>query len=93
MVTRHECDAHVRLAAGDEDDMSVTSTWIAVATLAMIMAAIAWIDARCLADLGNTADRELRYFDRSTWKLIIVLSFPLGPALYVACAKDHGRPW
>jgi hypothetical protein len=31
----------MRLTAGDEDDMSVTNTWIAVATLAMIMAAIA----------------------------------------------------
>ena len=73
--------------------MSVTSTGIAVATLAMIMAAIAWIDARCLVDLGNTADQELRYFDRSTWKLIIVLSFPIGPALYIGCAKHPGRPW
>jgi hypothetical protein len=93
MVARYECGTYVRLKAGDEDDMSVTNTWIALATLAMMTSAIAWTDARCLADLGNTADRELRYFDRSTWKLIILLSFPLGPALYVACAKDPGRPW
>jgi hypothetical protein len=73
--------------------MSVTDVWIAVLTGATIMAVIAWIDARCLADLGSTADRELHYFDRSTWKLIIVLSFPIGPALYVACAKGPGRPW
>ena len=73
--------------------MSVTSAWVAVATATMTMAAIAWIDARCLADLGNTTDRELRYFDRATWKLIIILSFPIGPALYVAYAKGPGRPW
>ena len=73
--------------------MSVPNAWVAVATVATIMAAVAWIDARCLADLGNTADQELRYFDRATWTLIIVLSFPIGPALYVACAKGPGRRW
>jgi hypothetical protein len=73
--------------------MSVTSGWVAVATVTMIAAAVAWIDARCLVDLANTADRELRYFDRTTWKLIIIVSFPIGPALYVAYAKGPGRLW
>lgn len=73
--------------------MSVTDAWIAVLTAGAIMTVIAWIDARCLVDLRNTSDRELRHFDRSTWKLIIVLSFPVGPALYVACAKGPARPW
>jgi hypothetical protein len=75
------------------EDMSVSSVWVAVATAAVILTVVAWIDARCLADLGGTTDRELRYFDRATWKLIIVLSFPIGPALYVACAKGPSRPW
>lgn len=73
--------------------MSVTGTWVAVATAAMTMAVVAWVDARCLADLGSTSDRALRYFDRATWKLIIILFFPIGPALYLACAKGPGRPW
>jgi hypothetical protein len=72
--------------------MSVTDARIAVATATMLMAVVGWIDARCLADLGSTADGELRYFDRAAWRLIIVLSFPIGPALYLACAKGPGRP-
>jgi hypothetical protein len=51
-----------------------------------------WIDARCLADLRRTTDRELRHFDRATWALIIVVTFPIGPALYLTYGKGPGRP-
>ncbi|MEV4510089.1 hypothetical protein AB0K00_14130 [Dactylosporangium sp. NPDC049525] len=71
--------------------MSGSSTWAALTAMVMIVAAVAWIDARCLANLGSTPDRQLRHFDRSTWKLIIIVSFPIGPALYVAFAKGPGR--
>jgi hypothetical protein len=64
-----------------------------IGTVAAIMAMVAWFDARCLADLRTTSDRELRHFDRNTWALIIVLSFPIGPMLYLAYGKGPGRPW
>jgi hypothetical protein len=53
-------------------------------TLAVVMV---WFDARCLADLARTSPRELRYFDRNTWALLIVISFPIGPMLYLRYAK------
>jgi hypothetical protein len=34
---------------------------------------------------------ELRYFNRNTWALVIVLSFPIGPALYLRYAKGPRR--
>ncbi|MEV0568485.1 hypothetical protein [Dactylosporangium sp. NPDC050588] len=71
--------------------MIESSTWAALAAMVMIVAAVAWIDARCLADLSTTPDRQLRHFDRSTWKMIIIVSFPIGPALYMAFAKGPGR--
>ena len=50
-----------------------------------------WFGRRCLADLAQTSDRELRYFDRNVWALIIVLSFPIGPMLYLLYAKGPRR--
>jgi hypothetical protein len=56
-----------------------------------LLAAVVWFDARCLADLARTSDRQLRHFDRRMWALIIVLSFPVGPVLYLMYAKDPRR--
>ncbi|MFG2039967.1 hypothetical protein [Dactylosporangium sp. NPDC048998] len=66
---------------------SLTVVLITVVALAGV---VVWFDRRCLADLARTGDRELRYFDRNTWALIIVLSFPIGPALYMLYAKGPG---
>jgi hypothetical protein len=71
--------------------MRSTNALATVATVLMIMAMVVWIDASCLADLRRTTDQELRYFDRATWAVIIVVSFPIGPALYVAYGKWPGR--
>jgi hypothetical protein len=64
---------------------------VALITVVVIMSVVVWFDRRCLADLARTSDRELRYFNRRTWALIIVLSFPIGPMLYLLCAKGPGR--
>jgi hypothetical protein len=60
---------------------------VILVTVVALLAVVAWFDARCLADLARTRDRELRYFNRNAWALIIVLSFPVGPMLYVLYAK------
>jgi hypothetical protein len=73
--------------------MMTSSGLVAVATVLVIMAVVVWFDLRCLADLARTSDRELRYFTRNTWALIIVLSFPSGPVLYLLYAKGPGRSW
>jgi hypothetical protein len=72
--------------------MGSTGAPVAVVTLLVIMGVVVWIDARCLADLRRTTDRELRHFDRATWALIIVVTFPIGPALYLTYGKGPGRP-
>lgn len=64
---------------------------VALVTVVVMMAVVVWFDRRCLADLAQTSDRELRHFDRSTWALIIVLSFPVGPMLYLLYAKGPSR--
>lgn len=64
------------------DDLTVI-----VATVAVLAAVIVWFDSRLLQDLARTPDRQLRYFDRRMWALIIVLSFPIGPMLYLRFAK------
>ena len=73
--------------------MAPTHIWVAVVTAAAMLASVAWFDARCLADLRQTSDRELRHFDRNTWAWIIVLFFPIGPMLYLAVGKGPGRRW
>jgi hypothetical protein len=60
---------------------------VMLVTVTVLLALVAWFDARCLADLSRTSDRDLRYFNRNTWALIIVLSFPIGPMLYLRYAK------
>jgi hypothetical protein len=72
--------------------MGSTGAPVAVVTLLVIMGVVVWIDARCLADLRRTTDRELRHFDRATWALIIVVTFPVGPALYLTYGRGPGRP-
>lgn len=64
---------------------------LALVTAVVVLGLVAWFDARCLADLRSTGDRELRLFDRRTWTLIIVLSFPFGPMLYLFYAKGPRR--
>ncbi|WP_123809721.1 hypothetical protein [Micromonospora globispora] len=64
---------------------------VAVVTVVALMALLVWIDARCLADLARTPDADLRYFTRNTWALIIVMSFPIGPMLYLLYARDPRR--
>jgi hypothetical protein len=66
---------------------------VIIATVVAIMVPVVWFDRRCLADLAQTSDRDLRYFNRETWALIIVLSFPIGPMLYLRYAKaPHQYP-
>jgi hypothetical protein len=64
---------------------------VALITAVVLLSVVVWFDARCLTDLAQTSDRDLRYFNRNTWALLIVLSFPVGPALYVMYAKGPRR--
>ncbi len=64
---------------------------VILVTVVALMAVVVWFDMRCLADLARTSDLELRYFNRNTWALIIVLSFPVGPTLYLLYAKGPRR--
>jgi undecaprenyl pyrophosphate phosphatase UppP len=72
-------------------EATMSSDLAAVITAAAIVSVVVWFDRRCLADLAQTSDRDLRYFGRNTWALIIVLSFPIGPVLYLLYAKGPGR--
>ncbi len=64
---------------------------VALITVVVVLSVVVFFDRRCLADLAQTDDRELRYFNRNTWALVIVLSFPIGPALYLMYAKGPRR--
>ena len=64
---------------------------VALITAVVVLSVVVWFDRRCLADLARTRDGELHLFDRRTWALIIVLSFPIGPFLYLAYAKGPRR--
>ena len=64
---------------------------VVLLTAVVILSVVVWFDRRCLADLAQTSDRELRHFDRNAWALIIVLSFPIGPMLYLMYAKGTRR--
>ena len=64
---------------------------VALITAVAIMSMVVWFDRRCLADLAQTSDRSLRDFNRSTWALIIVVSFPVGPVMYMLYAKGTNR--
>lgn len=69
----------------------MNSLTVALITVVVIMSVVVWFDRRCLADLAQTDERALRYFNRNTWALIIVLSFPIGPMLYLMYAKGPRR--
>lgn len=60
-------------------------------TVVALLSMVVWFDARCLSDLPRTRDRDLRYLNRNTWTLLIVLSFPVGPMLYLLYGKGPGR--
>jgi hypothetical protein len=62
---------------------------VALITAVVILSVVVWFDSRCLADLAATRDYDLRYFNRNAWALIIVLSFPVGPALYLMYGKGR----
>jgi hypothetical protein len=60
-------------------------------TVVVVLGLVAWFDSRCLADLAQTGDRELHYLTRKGWALLIVMSFPIGPMLYLLYAKGPRR--
>ena len=62
-----------------------------VVTVVAVLGLVAWFDARLLTDLARTPDRDLRYLTRQQWAVVIVLSFPIGPFLYLAYAKGPRR--
>ena len=64
---------------------------VALITAVVILSVVVWFDRRVLADLASTRDYDLQYFSRSTWALIIVSSFPIGPMLYLMYGKGR-RP-
>jgi hypothetical protein len=68
-----------------------TQTTTVLLTIIVLLAVVVWFDMRCLADLSRTRDQDLRYFNRNTWALIIVLSFPIGPMLYLTYARGPRR--
>ena len=70
--------------------MSNTTT-IVLITAVVTLSVVVWFDRRCLADLAHTSDRDLRVFDRRTWALLIVVSFPIGPMLYLLYGKGPRR--
>jgi hypothetical protein len=80
-------------AAGSaaRSEATMSSVTVVIITVVAILSMVVWFDGRCLADLAQTSDRELRYFDRNVWALIIVLSFPIGPMLYLLYAKGPRR--
>jgi hypothetical protein len=64
---------------------------IALLIVLAVAAAVIWVDWRCLSDLARTPERELRYFNRALWALIILITFPLGPMAYLTFAKGPRR--
>ena len=64
---------------------------VVLATTVALLAVAVWFDSRLLTDLAHTPDSELRYVSRNAWGLIIVLSFPVGPMLYLRYAKGPRR--
>jgi hypothetical protein len=73
-----------------EATMSSNVTVVLI-TAVVILSVVVWFDRRLLADLAQTSDRDLRHFNRGTWALIILLSFPIGPTLYLMYAKGPSR--
>jgi hypothetical protein len=69
----------------------VSDPVLVVATVAALAAVVVWFDVRLLNDLAATPDGALRYFNRATWALLIIISFPIGPMLYLMAGKDRPR--
>ncbi len=69
----------------------MNNTTVVLITVVALMSMVVWFDSRCLTDLARTSDRDLRYFNRNTWALVIVLSFPVGPLLYLLYGKGPRR--
>jgi hypothetical protein len=81
-----------RPSCNERGETAMTSTGqVTVATVIVIVALVAWFDVRLLADLAKTRDEQLRYLDRAAWAVIIVLTFPIGPMLYMLYAKGPRR--
>jgi hypothetical protein len=72
-------------------EQSLCDRTVVLIVAVVVLGLVAWFDSRCLADLAQTSDRELHYFNRNAWALIIVLSFPIGPMLYLFYAKGPRR--
>lgn len=70
--------------------VAVSNLTVALITAVVTLSVVVWFDRRCLADLASTSDHDLRYLSRGAWALIIVFSFPIGPAMYLMYGK--GRP-
>jgi hypothetical protein len=85
------CGARRAAAAGETEATMSANLAVALITAVTIMTVVVWFDRRCLVDLSQTNDRDLRYFNRNTWALIIVLSFPVGPVLYLLYGRGPGR--
>ena len=68
--------------------MTSANLFTALLSVLAIGALLVWFDLRCLADLRQTSDWQLRYFDRNTWALIIIFAFPFGPMLYLTRGKQ-----
>ena len=69
--------------------VAVSNLTVALITAVVVLSVVVWFDRRVLADLASTSDYRLRYFNRNAWALIIVLSFPIGPLLYLTYGKDR----
>lgn len=69
----------------------MSSATVALLTVIAILLPVVWFDRRCLADLAQTSDRELNYLNRNAWALVIVVSFPIGPMLYLLYGKGPHR--
>jgi len=69
----------------------VSNLTVALVTAVVTLSVVVWFDRRVLADLAGTSDYDLRYFNRNTWALIIVFSFPIGPVLYLMYGRNGRR--
>ncbi len=75
------------MVGSDTMDSSIVTLIPVLALLAVLL----WFDRRCLVDLANTRDEDLRHLSRNGWALVIVMSFPIGPVLYLLYAKGPRR--
>ncbi len=78
-------------SAAARAEATMNNLTVVLITVMAIMSVVVWFDRRCLADLATTSEQDLRYFNRNTWALIIVLSFPIGPMMYLLYAKGPRR--